>query len=494
MTDAANPIETGLPDLWEHQKRAVRFAMRTIKARGGALLAIGMGGGKTRCALELSAKLPENQRTVLVLCPRSVVKVWESQAEKFLPLMSREFAVCSKTSGESGKAYAEKLSRSLRRTSGEILLCVVNYETARAGAVAEKILKTKWGMIVADESHRAKNPKTKTSKFLADIAKTTPRRLALSGTPMPERHIDIYGTARFVDRTLFGEWRDFWGRYVLPLPPGSPQVPRSWIYGKQGGAFLRCVPQNEKQLAEHLKEIAFFADPEDFMDMPSSEDLPRWSDLGKEARKAYNEMRIFHKTVFSDSEKTEEVWESEAANPGLAYLRCRQIISGLLPVEGPDGRTRSKIVLPGKKEALKDTMEALPAEEPLVVFGRFHADLDIIAQAAKETGRTSLELSGRRDQTEQWNAGEAPVLAVQTAAGSEGIDLTRARYACWYTMPDSLAQWEQARARLVRPGQKHDVRFVVLLAENTIDPLVMRRLKEKKKLTDAIKEEASNGY
>ena len=67
----------------------------------------------------------------------------------------------------------------------------------------------------------------------------------------------------------------------------------------------------------------------------------------------------------------------------------------------------------------------------------------------------------------EWKQSPDGVLAVQFQAGGVGVDLSHARIAVWYTLPHSLGLYDQARARLVRPGQTRPVTFVALLARRT---------------------------
>ena len=68
----------------------------------------------------------------------------------------------------------------------------------------------------------------------------------------------------------------------------------------------------------------------------------------------------------------------------------------------------------------------------MVVFCRFHTDLDAVHEACDSMGYSSFELSGRRDELKRWQDGEAQVLAVQISAGGVGVDLTRARYSAYF--------------------------------------------------------------
>ncbi len=57
--------------------------------------------------------------------------------------------------------------------------------------------------------------------------------------------------------------------------------------------------------------------------------------------------------------------------------------------------------------------------------------------------------------------------------------MTRARYAVFYSLGYSLGDYQQARARLVRPGQERPVTFVHLLARGTVDERVMQAIEAK---------------
>jgi SNF2 family DNA or RNA helicase len=135
---------------------------------------------------------------------------------------------------------------------------------------------------------------------------------------------------------------------------------------------------------------------------------------------------------------------------------------------------------------LRDVFEDIAPDEPLVVFCRFHKDLEAVSRVADERGRRSLELSGRMDDLKRWQAGEAPVLAVQIDSGGVGIDLTRARYSIYYSLGFSLGSYEQSLARIHRPGQTRPVEYIHLLAEGTVDEKVMAALSQRANVVNAV--------
>ena len=116
------------------------------------------------------------------------------------------------------------------------------------------------------------------------------------------------------------------------------------------------------------------------------------------------------------------------------------LTSGYAAVEDIDTKEKKIIrVDKARVEALRDLLEEFPKNEPVVIFARFTKDLKNIHRVCKELGILSSEVSGKADTLKKWKEGETQVLAVQYTAGSESIDLTRARYCIYYSMTQRLA-------------------------------------------------------
>ena len=65
-------------------------------------------------------------------------------------------------------------------------------------------------------------------------------------------------------------------------------------------------------------------------------------------------------------------------------------------------------------------------------------------------------------------AEDIDICGVQLKAGGVGIDLTRARYAIYYSLDFALGDYDQSRKRVHRPGQTRPTIYVPLIAEDTI--------------------------
>ena len=78
------------------------------------------------------------------------------------------------------------------------------------------------------------------------------------------------------------------------------------------------------------------------------------------------------------------------------------------------------------------------------------------------------------------------MLAVQIQAGGVGIDLTRTRYCIYYSLSFNLGDYLQSLARVHRPGQNHNVRYIHLLASETIDIRVHKALQKRQNIIEEI--------
>lgn len=440
--------------LWDHQRRAVEFALD----RPATLFHMGLGTGKTRCAIEVATQ--SKARRVLVLCPLSVCEAWGQQYRQFGP--DAEVCILNKGSVKK-KAKLAKDADNRAWAKSIPLVIVANYESARAGDLAGYIGQHDWGLLVCDESHRAKSPGGKTSRWISRIAQRCAKRLGLTGTPMPHSPLDIYAQFRALDPKIFGwSFVRFRRRYATMGGFG----------GKQVTGF-----QNMGELQSRMAAITFQAS-RDVLDLPEALHEHRTVDLCPKAKKLYASMETDFYAQVDDGEIT-------AANALVKLLRLQQLTSGRVTVETTEDSSLVQVD-DSKEKALADLFTDLPEEEPVVVFGKFSADLESVHAAAAAVGRKSLELSGKRRELESWQSGGAPILAVQIQAGGTGIDLTRAAYCCYLSTGFSLGDYEQSLARCHRPGQDRTVFYYHFVARDTVDEKVYRALRSRKQVVEAV--------
>jgi SNF2 family DNA or RNA helicase len=450
---------------WRHQMAAFKFCLdKFASGFRGLLLACGMGTGKSMVACMLILALAA--RRVLIACPLRVVQVWLSQFERHVgvPVVIVALDEDARSVSRKRDLAAEKLK--LAVATDRPFIAVINYDSAWRDPFAAWAEKVNWDLVVADEAHRLKRPGGKASLFFKRLRARAAHRIGLTGTPMPHGPMDIYAQFRFLDISIFGpSFSAFRQKYAVM---GGYQK-------KQITGFQRL-----DELESLMSRITFRVGAE-VLDLPPATHMTYTYDLSPEAARIYRDLEEDFVARVQDGTVT-------AANALVKLLRLQQLTGGCVPTD--DGTTHR--IDTSKQKLLADTLEDIGSDEPVVVFCRFHADLDAVHQACKGMGRSTLELSGRRDELKRWQDGEAQVLAVQISAGGVGVDLTRARFNIFYSLSFSLGEYDQALARIHRPGQTKPVEHIHLVIRNSIDTKILRALEKRAEVVNAILAEIKN--
>ncbi|HZT29224.1 MAG TPA: DEAD/DEAH box helicase [Bryobacteraceae bacterium] len=462
-----------LTPLWRHQRAAFRFCMDRFGAgMHGLLLAMGMGTGKSlvACALALTLaarKEPrDNPFCMIVACPLRVIQVWQAQFARHvgIPVVIVALDEDAGSVAQKRELAAEKMK--LARARNVPFVAVVNYDSAWREPFASWAESLFWDLVIADEAHRLKTPGGKASMEFKRLRTRASYRLALTGTPMPHGPMDIYAVFRFLDISILGpSFSAFRQKYAVM---GGYQ--RKQITGYQ----------NIEELERLMGRITFRVGPE-VLDLPPATEVTYHCALTGEAARIYKDLDEDFVARVKDGTVT-------AANAMVKLLRLQQVTGGCVPTD--DGGVHR--IDSSKLKLLADTLEDIGKEEPVVVFCRFHADLDAVHKACEQNGYSSMELSGRRDELRRWQNGEAQVLAVQIESGSEGVEFVRARYSIFYSIGFRLEKYEQAKKRTHRPGQERPVTHIHLVARNTVDVKVIRALAKRQDIVESILAEIKN--
>lgn len=503
-----------IPPLWTHQAGAIGHI--DAVPGYGAMLAMDMGTGKSRCVVELCNR--ESLLNVLIICPKSVMPAWEKQ-----------FRLFGQTSAHVLQGTVAH--RALMASHGGVV--VVNYDVVWRPGMLDALRSVTWHLIVCDESHRISNAQAKCSAAIHGLK--AQRRLALSGTPMGQSPLDIFSQYKFIDPNVFGtNWWAFLKRYAVThaqmiervgrCPQGEdvcavtgcrPEDLSRFKYlasasratcpvcKRSGKDCARCngtgtvkgAPvvepwmkasvyklQNEADLVQRYRTLAYECKASDVLDLPAVMHETIEVELSPAERRVYAGLEKEMMALIGDAEVS-------AAHLLTRLLRLQQAACGHTRADedSPDAAGEVIVLGTSKRDALAELFENTSASEPWVVFCRFRADLDAIHDAAKGGMRRCFELSGRKKELEAWQADDGgSVLAVQIQSGGVGIDLTRARYCAYFSVGNSLAQYVQSLARVHRPGQERPVAYYHLHAAGTIDTAIFAALQERREVIDAL--------
>ncbi len=450
-------------DGWKHQVAGYHAA---AARPDGYMLAMGMGCGKSKVAIDVLAN--SDVRQILILCPKSVLGVWRREFDRHWPLVQRSaeiYLLDRPTCREKAEEMIAFLGGRIAAPA-TVKIVVANYDAAWRAPLGEAILRSHFDAVVCDESHRIKSPGGKASRWAQRLGAITRRRLCLTGTPMPHSPLDLYGQFRFLAPSVFGtSFARFRAKYAITNPQFPSQV-RAWI--------------NQIDLQERFHSRAFVCRSEDVLDLPGELDVIRYCALEPKSRRVYDDL------------ERELIAEVDAGTVNVAnalakLLRLQQITSGYVGGADNFGERWIQDLGSEKRSLMADVLE--DAGEPVVVFCRFQRDLDAVQAATQSLDLRYGELSGRRrDAIDDYAcmASGVDVAGVQIQAGGVGIDLTRAALGVYYSLGFSLGDYLQSRARLHRPGQTRPVRFLHFVAEGTVDEAVYRALEKRQEVVQEV--------
>jgi SNF2 family DNA or RNA helicase len=447
---------------WTHQKQAYHFSLPLP----AVMLAMGMGTGKTKVTFDVIQNSPQIQR-VLIACPKAALEdVWESQFPEHWASDDGTSILILRDGSQlerANRAYDYLTSEDAGRR-----IIAVNYEILWQPTFGDMAISGDWDLIVLDESHRIRSAGGRTSRYLFRLGERAAKRMCLSGTPLANGPRDVYGQYRFLDAGVFGtNIQRFDEEFVLR--------------GGYGG-FQIVGYKNQDEFNRRFYSIAYRVTDE-VLDLPPLHQIERKTSFTPAMRKLYDKF---------DKEFTAEIEDDSltADNVLVKGIRQFQMTSGYVKTDS--GKLRQ--IDTAKQDLFADVLLDLDVREPIVIFAQFHPDLDRIRQISEKSGRTVGELSGRSNDLAAWKRGDYDILAVQIQAGSESIDLTRARYAIYWSLGYDYILYHQSLKRLWRTHKsKRAVTLIHLLVRGTIDVDAMSTIRKKGRLIETILARRNHG-
>ena len=458
---------------YDHQKQAFAFACDMfgvfddhLKSQGVALL-MEMGTGKTAVSIAVAGCMFQHGKVnrVLVVAPLSILGVWKEELEKFAGFPYTLTVL---------KGTLAKKKEQLTRLPDEGLQVVaVNYESA--WRLEQELMAYNADLVIADESHRMKNHRTRQSEGMHAIGDMARYKLLLTGTVITNRELDVFSQYRFLNPQIFGTSFDsfrnryfFMGGYGFHTP-----IFRRWLTED----FLRKV-----------HSVSYRITKEECLDLPAVFEEVRTVDLERNAIKIYNNIADKCYAELDESEVT-------TTNILTKLLRLSQITGGHLP----DNDGVSNTVSRAKLNALSDLIDSAIAEgKKLVILAHFVPELDDI-QELLESKKIDYAVirGGVKDRDEeirrfQYDDG-CRVFVGQLAAAGLGITLTAASTMVFYSLDYNWSNFEQAKARIHRSGQKENCHYIYLVCRGTVDRKVLYSLRQKKLLAKMVMDDFRKG-
>lgn len=424
--------------------------MQTSK---GCAFLMDMGTGKTITTIAVAGAMYQEEKIkkLLVVCPKSIVDVWEQEFEKFAGFPYSVVVL---------DGTGLKKIDAIRHMNGiGLQVIVVNYESC--WRLEAELTKWKPDIIVCDESSKIKNPQAKCSKALHRLGKISSYNLILTGTPITNSPLDFFSQYKFLDERIFG---------------GSFYGFRSY-YAILGGYQNHQIVgyKHLAELVEKAHAIAYRIKIDEAVELPEFVDEIRPVKLEKKAQQIYD-------GISKDSYAELMSGEVTTRNVLTQLLRLSQCTGGF--IRNDDGDDAQQVST-AKLEALEDIIdECMEQKKKVVVFARFVPEIDAISKmlTKKKIAHTIIkgDVKDRAEQVEAFqNNPDVRVFIGQLQTTGMGLTLTAGTVAVYYSLDFSYTNYEQSRARIRRIGQTKRGVYIHLVAKDTVDEHIMSALKQK---------------
>lgn len=457
-------------ELMPFQKAGVEYALKARRC----LIADAMGLGKTVQAL---AFLHELQAfPAIVVCPSSLKLNWKREIEKALP-------------GKTVSVWSTKKLKT-RETCPATDIVVLNYEIVGKKQDALKALEPQ--AVVIDESHYVKNGKATRTKAVKELVSGIPYRLALTGTPVLNRPIELVPQLQILDRLQdLGGWKKFTDRYcTVPMPDYMRQAirKRNVRTQKETAAEIPTVlytgAKNLDELNEKLRATCYVRrKKEDVLtELPEKRRAAIPIELDG---KTYRDLETAAALKLFEIEKLPT--DSDDKSSELMKFSMQ-----LTEIEALKQETM-KLKMPFVCEWMESVLEN---DEKMLVFV-WHREAGYILSerfgAPYLNGETPIPQRQAYVDSFQKDP-NCRLLILSIKAAGVGLNLTEASHIAFIELGWTPADMDQAEDRGHRIGLKHALNVWYLLGADTVDEDIWKVLEAKRSVvgqaTDGVRRDA----
>lgn len=411
--------------------------------------------GKTPTAIKTFTE--QDITKILVVCPTSAIIQWATEFTRWTNLPAYPVIGTPTKKRKTIDAW----------NNGALILSYDSLKQTKSneGLVNDVLIKKPQGVIL-DEAHRIKNPKSANAQAAFMLSHHIPRRLALTGTPAPNKPHEVWSILHFLYPNSFSSyWRfinDFFETKVVKLG--------NHTFKEIGGVRKSKL----KALQELLNQVATQRKRKDVMPWLPEKDKQRIMLKPTTEQKRYlNELQTYF--------ETEDVVTQGTLD---RLIRYRQICVHPATL-GLKGKSPKTVWI---KQYLKDY-----PEQPTIIFSKFTKYLKILSEEIATTPHALIigetPVAKRQEIVDAFQTGALNLLLINVDAGKEALTLDAAKATIFTDKYPPVGDIEQAEDRFVATTEdKADKPHIIyeLILEGTYDEQIYDLIEKRVEAIDVI--------
>jgi SNF2 family DNA or RNA helicase len=413
-------------------------ALEIIKDKRHYGIFFDMGVGKTALMLALIEYLVFDKlevSNVLIIAPASVANkltVWQDEIKKWENFAYFDFHDLSGTAKERVEKISNKKSSITIMSDALVDWWFETYGNLNA-----------FDMIIVDESSRFKSAKAKRFKRLAKMIDLQKHRVyLLSGTPVPNGLEDVWSQIFLMDKgqRLGTSFWKFIDTYFMVFNYRK-------VLNKQNREFI----------LNQIKDICVFASS-DKIELPKKIEQKVYFKFNEEKQKTFDD---FEKNYIMNLGKE----EISVLSKQILINKCLQLANGCVYHDNEGNYT----MFDDAKLKFVEKYSAEHPEENILVFYSFKFDKTRLLKLPQARAIENAE------DKNDWNAGKIKLGIISPYSFQYGGNLQYGGYTIiWFGLMWNLENYLQSNKRIWRQGQKHDVKIMYLMMEDTWDDYVFK--------------------
>ncbi len=422
-----------------YQLTAIEF----LKMHPVAALLLDCGLGKT--AITMTAGEELGCHNILVVAPRLVVDEWVEEGQKWDHL--KHLKIVAVEPDKPRQTRKEYFARKILEPAD---IHVISRDAVDYLKKSGLVKMEGYDMIVLDESTSFKNYSA--DRTLAVTGIVGPRKVLLTGTPMPKDVADLFAQYRILDGGIrlektISKFREKYMRLVDP---------KRYIYAPLSGSLDTAF--------ERVNDITISMRSCDKIKLPPLVSVRKELEFDEEAKKTYKALKRKLCLEFDDSVVT-------AKNSGILTNKLSQIANGFVfDTKGNAHQIHNK-----KIEALQNILEATAGKdgtrEQVLVAYNFREDRRRILELCEELDIDTMCLDTPQAVAEFKKGSEkGRVGLIQPKSNMYGLNLQEhCHRLIWYSLPWSYDEFYQTVKRVFRKGQNETTYMHTILIKDSVD-------------------------
>lgn len=386
-----------------------------------------------------------NAKRMIIICLKSKIEEWQKDCTELFP--NKKIIIANK-----------KIANDITLKKFDIL--IINFEMTWRMPSELLMATDNYTFIAIDESHKAKEPTSKQTKFIINLGDQTVLKTIATATPMEQGYHNLYAQFRFLG-LLGGSYTEFKNRFCIEVS----QFTGSSYYKKISG--YKNIEELDYIIAKYCR----------YYERQIKDNLePRVFEIEVPIDKNYTKIakdRVYKEIVLS------HVSQKRHALKAL----CSGVIVGRDLEENYYEYNMNNYKLEWVIDFIKSN------NNRIIIFYQYNIERDCLYNAIKELNRNVARYCGKFKEHEIFIKNNDCVILCQFKSGSTGIDwLKLSNIMIFYTLPDSYTEFYQTKGRIDRIGQINRPNYIILLSKHNmaVDRLCYESLKNKQDFTDLV--------